>query len=242
MRLAGYRFAPPLWAGVLTLAFLVLLGNLGLWQLRRAAEKEAIIAARQEAAKAAPADLAAWISGGQDPAALYGKPVRLRGHYLKQHQLLHDSQVHAGQAGYHVWTPLAIDGQPRLFMVNRGWIAARPDRAVLPEVGVGETPREIRGQWQPLPEPGLRAGDNDCDRAHWPRLVQYPRIHELECLLERPVASGVILLDADQADGYQRDWLAGLMPPERHLGYAFQWFALAGALLIVFVIVNLKKT
>ncbi|MGH8528546.1 MAG: SURF1 family protein [Nevskiales bacterium] len=242
MRLGRYRFAPPLWAWAAALAFIVLFSNLGLWQLRRADEKSAIIAAQREAAKAQPVDLAAWMMQGKDSAELYGRAVRLRGRLLANRQLLHDSQVHAGQAGYHVWTPLAVEDLPQLVLINRGWLAASPDRAVLPAVAASAASVELRGQWRGLPEPGLRSGSNDCERSSWPKLVQYPRLAELECLLERRVAVGIILLDPDQPDGYLRDWNSGAIPPERHIGYAFQWCALAGALLIVFMIVNLRKS
>jgi surfeit locus 1 family protein len=31
------------------------------------------------------------------------------------------------------------------------------------------------------------------------------------------------------------------MPPERHLAYAFQWAALAVALLVIFIALNLRR-
>ncbi len=242
MRLGNYRFAPPLWAWAVALAFLVLFSNLGLWQLRRADEKRAIIAAQQEAAKAQPVNLAAWVMQGKNPAELYGKAVQLRGRFLAHPQLLHDSQVHAGQAGYHVWTPLAVEGIQQLVLVNRGWLPASPDRSRLLPVAVREDLIELRGQWRALPEPGLRLGKNECKPGTWPQLVQYPRLAELECLLERPVTAGIVLLDPDQPEGYLRDWNAGAIPPERHIGYAFQWFAFASVVAVVFIVVNLRKS
>ena len=52
----------------------------------------------------------------------------------------------------------------------------------------------------------------------------------------------VLLLDADQADGYVREsHLEVGFPPERHLAYAFQWLALAVAVFIVWFWVNLRR-
>jgi surfeit locus 1 family protein len=51
----------------------------------------------------------------------------------------------------------------------------------------------------------------------------------------------VLLLDASQADGYERVWEAHLgFSPERHVGYAVQWFALALAAVILFVVTSFR--
>ncbi len=241
MRLGRGRFAAPLWAWLLTLALLILFSNLGVWQLRRAEQKRAIIAAQEEAAKAPAIDFAEWLRLGKPASDLYGKAVSVAGTPLAERQLLHDSQTLHGQAGYHVWTALTLDAVPALVLVNRGWVPAALDRAALPATPVAPEKLRWRGQWRALPEPGLRAGENDCKLGVWPRVVQYPRGAELECLFGQPVVPGLLLLDPDQPQGFARDWNAELLPPERHLGYAFQWFALAGALLIVFIVVNLRK-
>ena len=242
MRLGRYRFAPPLWAGVLTLALLILFGNLGAWQLRRADDKRALLAAQAQAATEPAVDLAAWLKLGKPAPDLYSRAVTITGMPISERQLLHDSQTQGGRAGYHVWTALVLEGFQALVLVNRGWVPAAPDRESLPAVPLAEAMSVWRGQWRPLPEPGLRAGKNDCDRTRWPRVVQYPRGAELDCLFGQPVVAGILLLDPDHPWGYSRDWHAELLPPERHLAYAFQWFALSGALLIVFIVVNLRKT
>lgn len=241
MRIGRRRFAAPLWAWLLTFALVVLFGNLGAWQLRRAEQKAALVAAQEQAAKTPAIEFAAWLRLGKPAGELYGKAVAVAGRPLAQQQLLHDSQTLGGRAGYHVWTALNVDGVASLVLVNRGWVPAAADRSTLPAVSIAPEIVHWRGQWRPLPEPGLRTGANACDRSHWPRVVQYPRSAELECLFGRPVIPGILLLDPDQPQGFAREWNAELIPPERHLGYAFQWFALAATLLILFIVVNLRK-
>jgi surfeit locus 1 family protein len=51
-----------------------------------------------------------------------------------------------------------------------------------------------------------------------------------------------LLLDANNTDGFLRDWRPTVMGPERHLGYAVQWFGLAVTLMIIYIVVNMKKT
>ncbi len=240
LRVGAFRFAPPWWAWILYAAVLALLLNLGVWQLQRAHAKEAMLVAQAVAAKADPRDLVAHFWSGGDGNDLHNESVSITGRYLTDRVLLQDSQVYRGQAGYHVWTPMQT--RAGLIMVNRGWIAAGATRAQLPSV---ETPVEwqrVRGQWRGLPQPGFRLGEVACDadelRKNWPQVVQYPRRETLKCLLGAPVRDGILLLADDQPHGYARDWSAEVMPPAKHYGYAFQWFALALALTGIFVVVN----
>jgi surfeit locus 1 family protein len=99
----------------------------------------------------------------------------------------------------------------------------------------------LRGVWQPLPRPGLRLAQDDCDRSHWPRVVQYPRFEELRCLLGEDLVEGLLWLNPGEPHGFRREWVSNEFPPERHYGYALQWFALAATLLVLFIVVNLHK-
>jgi len=44
-----------------------------------------------------------------------------------------------------------------------------------------------------------------------------------------------VLLDPAAPDGYRRNWRPSDFGPERHIGYAFQWFALAVTLVILYL-------
>ena len=103
--------------------------------------------------------------------------------------------------------------------------------------------RETGGRLDQLPVPGVRIGAADVpgDR-HWPRVLFFPRVADLEQALEGPVESRIVLLDADRPDGYERVWRPALeFPPERHLGYAVQWFALAVVAFVIFVALSVKR-
>ena len=52
----------------------------------------------------------------------------------------------------------------------------------------------------------------------------------------------VLRLDPDLPMGYARDLevLANTLPPERHLGYAVQWFALSAAVLVIALLLTLR--
>ena len=44
------------------------------------------------------------------------------------------------------------------------------------------------------------------------------------------------------ADGYVRAWSAPGFPPMRHVGYAVQWFGLAAALLVIYIVTNFRRS
>ena len=226
-------FAPSLVVTLPLLLGVLVLARLGAWQLGRAAEARALAAA--------------FAQGAGEPAALppaaragvmrYAR-VRLTGHYVPARQFLLDNMTHDGRAGYRVLTPFAADGGA-LVLVDRGWLPQGPTRAALPEVAVDEDPRSLTGRIDVLPRPGLRLGGGE--GRGWPRLVSYPTDAELAHALDRPLYPGLVLLDSAERDGYVRDWRPGGLAPERHVGYALQWFALALTLLVAGVVLAFRR-
>ena len=55
------------------------------------------------------------------------------------------------------------------------------------------------------------------------------------------IASLLLLLEPGQPDGYERDWQPMVFGPERNVGYAVQWFGLAAALTIIYLVVNTRR-
>lgn len=195
-------------------------GWLGAWQLRRAGESRDLSARFAAAAQAPALDTA--------PAALADeqrfRELEVGGRYAPEPQVLLDDRIHDGVAGYEVLTALELaDG--RQVVVNRGWIAANPDRRVLPEVVVADDERDVRGRLERLPRAGLKLGRAAAHGgADAPVIVAvYPTAAELGGLLGAPVQDYELLLDPDADDGFVRDWQAPVLSPERHLGYAGQW-------------------
>jgi surfeit locus 1 family protein len=65
---------------------------------------------------------------------------------------------------------------------------------------------------------------------------------ELHRALERRLFPRILLLDADQADGFVRDWKPSTFPPERHFGYAVTWFSLAATVAIVALVLLVMRS
>jgi len=128
-------------------------------------------------------------------------------------------------------------------MVDRGWVPLGGSREELPDVAVGSQPREVSGILDVLPVPGLRAGPAAAPGATgWPRVLLFPTAADVETTLGVAVESRIILLDAAAPDGFERQWRPALgFGPERHLGYAIQWFAFAVLTAVLFVALNLRR-
>jgi cytochrome oxidase assembly protein ShyY1 len=59
--------------------------------------------------------------------------------------------------------------------------------------------------------------------------------------LEQPLPPYVVRVDAGVPGGLVRDWPEPGFGREKHLGYAFQWFAMAAAVVILYVALNLRR-
>ena len=210
---------------------LALLLSLGQWQLRRGAEK-ATLFNQMGAAE----DLPALTDPIEDQLLERNRYRRmtLRGRYDSSRQILLDSMIHEGRAGYQVLTPFLPLNSQRWLLVNRGWVAADPDREVLPQVAVSGEIRNVRGRINSLPRPGLelQAAIPE-DVVRWPQVALFPDIEELERRLGESLYSYQIWLDSSSPEGFIRAWDPTVLTPEQHIGYAVQWFALAGALVVM---------
>ncbi|MBS0200866.1 MAG: SURF1 family protein [Proteobacteria bacterium] len=216
---------------LLAIVVAALFGSLGVWQLGRAQQKRAMLAQAQAtiAQKHAIALMAAF-----DPAhaSAYDWAVGA-GRFLPAPAVLLDGQVHNGQVGVRVYRMFLPDGATQPLQVDLGWLPVL-DRHHMPTLPVPEL-REVRGLLMPPPSHGLmtpvatRLPDGDV-------LVTALSAQQLPTLLAQPtLAPRVLRLDPGIRVGGERDLdvLPNTMPPERHIAYAVQWFAMAATILII---------
>jgi surfeit locus 1 family protein len=230
-------FSPRPLTTLLTLGLLIMLLMLGRWQLQRADEKRALYQAF-----AAGADATRLIEANTPPLPRY-QHVEARGHYDASRQVLIDNMFDAEKVGYFVITPFALDTGGWV-LVNRGWVPLGASRAERPQIAVPEDARRIRGRADHLPAAGIQMGQRAVLRPPYPVVAAFPTLDEIQQLLQErqwTAAGEVISLDAAEADGYARHWAPPGFPPLRHIGYAVQWFALAAALLVIYLITNTRR-
>ena len=235
--LANRTFAPRPFTTLLAIVLIVLLVSLGRWQLHRAGEKQALFSAfAAGGGTAQPIAL-------QTPKLPRYSRVEATGRYDAARQILIDNMVNAERAGYFVITPFALQGGGWV-LVNRGWVPLGKSRADRPAIPVAGDLRSIRGRADNLPSPGIRMGVPAPLAPPYPVVAAYPTRAEAAQLLKEPdwtSATDSILLDAAEPDGYVRNWAPPGFPPMRHIGYAVQWFGLALALAVIYVVTNFRR-
>lgn len=229
---------------LLAVIMLPILFRLGFWQLDRADEKRAVEAMYLQRAAQLPLtsqELNQHCDSEQvdhllscDPEALAFRLLNLQGRYIDEYSALLDNQIQQSRPGYHVLTPfLSDDG--RLYWINRGWIAATPDRA-LPEIPATPEKQQLAaGIYLPQGEAIVLTEDRWSN--NWPVLMQAIDIQKLVDHL--PEASNLrgqanifpylLRLEPGYAGELDIDWPLLNMKAQMHTGYAVQWFAMAFA-------------
>jgi surfeit locus 1 family protein len=172
--------------------------------------------------------------------------VRVRGQFDGERQFLLENISHGGAPGYQALTVLTLPDGPGL-LVNRGWLPFSGYREQLPDLSlpaeVNGVPTSVTGRIAGLPVAGLPSGQAaPAQQGKWPRVASFPSMAQLESAYGRPLLPVVLLLDADSGPGYVRDWRPAGLPPERHIGYAVQWWCFALLLAGLFVGLNLKRS
>jgi cytochrome oxidase assembly protein ShyY1 len=127
----GYRFAlRPKWmiTHLFVLAMVVLMVNLGFWQLRRLDERRALNDEVRENASAEVLPMPTDLANAPDDVRrervgdLEWHPVTVEGHYRSDQDLLVANRTLEGQPGYWLVTPLEPDDGSPVVAVVRGFV------------------------------------------------------------------------------------------------------------------------
>jgi len=253
MRISGRVFNPKAWAILLYVAVLSCMLSLGKWQLDRAALKISM----QEKVAAATASDAAALQSIDDVAAAASvyQRVQLTGHYDANRQFLWDNRTHKGRAGFEVISVVHLTNGG-MGLVNRGWVPAGPDRQTFPDISFSEpvisTMIDIQGMVS-RPSKGFASGEPITGGEGWPRLIQFFDYVAIGEALGEPIIPAVVQVqtlgtDASTAsvltsrsEWFTANWQPAASGPAKHYSYAFQWFAMALALTVIFVVVNTRR-
>lgn len=231
------KFKPAWWATALTVVGVVLTIALGFWQLNRANEKQTLQSRIDEYAKAAP------VSIGREPvnrADVLLKRVEAQGRFEPRHVVFLDNRIHQKHVGYHVLMPLRIGASEKFVLVNRGWIAAGAERNRTPEVKTPEGEVTVRGTAVPFSERFVELSSKIAEGNIWQNMV-LERYRQATRLDVQPFI--VQQIDTGEfGDGLIRDWPAVDLKRNTHLAYAVQWFALAVAIFIYYIVVNVRRS
>lgn len=219
----NYSFKPGLGISLLFVSIFTLFMGLSLWQFQRAEQKTALMTAREQRGQDAPVRLD---GAAADVESLRYRRVEAEGEYDAAHQFLLDNQLHEGQPGYQVLTPLRLAGGGAV-LVNRGWLPLGADRNRLPEVNLVNPRVRVTGVVDHFPRVGLKLQGAEIPGPGWPARVQVAEPQPLAERLGYPVLPYQVLLDPTAEQGYVRAFRAPSLAPEKNRGYALQWLLFA---------------
>lgn len=233
LQIAGREFSPPWWGTLLTLAGVVMTIVLGFWQLGRAEEKRTLQSRIDDYAKAAPIVIG---REAVNPPDVLLHPVEARGRFEPRHTVFLDNRIYKQRAGYHVLMPLATAGD-QYVLVNRGWIAAGGERNRMPAVTTPEDEITVRGTATPFSERYVELSSKIAEGNVWQNIV-LERYRQATRLNVQPI---IIQQTNAIDDGLVRDWPPVDLRRNTHLAYAVQWFGLAVAIFVYFLVVNVRR-
>lgn len=222
------RFQPGVAPTVVVFLILPLLIFLGCWQLNRGEQKRVLLANYAERRVAEPI-ASTQLEQTVDPAY---RRVSVRGQFDSAHSLMLDNSTRGGRGGVELIQPFHDQASGLWLWVNRGWLPW-PDRRTAPQF---TTPPQVLSlsAWVYVPSGATFQLGADPVGGPWPRLVTAVDPAKLWAELGRDGFANELRLDPGPA-AYQLDWPVVAMGPEKHLGYAVQWFALAVALFGLFL-------
>ena len=209
--------------------------SLGNWQLNRAAEKREL-KARTDAYAAQPP---IHVSAVEIPVAdIEQRRVEARGVFDPRHAVYIDNRLHRGAPGYHVIMPLRLAGGERHVLVNRGWIARPLDRRDPPAVRTPQAEVTVEGTAALPSTRVLELSDQVTEGSIWQNL-SLERYRQAMPIAIQPF---VILQESALDDGLVREWVPPDFGIDKHYGYAFQWFGLAGTIAIFYAVTRFRRS
>lgn len=222
---------------LLALVVIAIFARLGVWQSQRAVEKQTML---DEAAQVLAARQPVGLEAAADPQrrARY-EWASGTGEFADGAQWLLDNQQRDGRVGVRAYRVFVPDqGTPLL--VDLGWLPVAGDRA-MPTVERPTGRIALEGLLEPPPSGGIALGAGMArESGGWLMLrVELPAI---SAAAGTPLAARVLRLDPASPLGYTRDLalLPNTLPPEKHRGYALQWFGLAAAVLLTALILTFR--
>ena len=218
---------------------LIVFAGLGRWQLGRMHEKQAMLDAVDAVlAERTPRPLS--LAGDEARRSGYDWAAG-QGRFADAPAVLLDNQSREQRPGVRVYRLFLPDaGAPLL--VELGWLPVPGDRT-MPAVEPIPGRRDIAGLLMPPPSGGLGAATVE-QRADGTIVATALDAQALPGLLQQPrLPHRTLRLDPSDPLGYARDLdiLPNTLPPQRHLGYAVQWFALAAAVLVTALLLTLRR-
>jgi surfeit locus 1 family protein len=235
------RFRPRLLPTLAAVLLLPLFISAGQWQWNKATIKRNLQKDLDARGAEPPIQIPTTLADAQ---SLRFRKVIARGNYEAQYQILIDNRIHREQAGYHVLTPLRLEGSDTRLLVNRGWVPALAEHHLVPQVATPTGTVEVSGTAVVPNTRFFTLGANDVsNKTEWQSVWQNLDLERFGKSVDFPLQPIVIELDADStAGGFVREWRRPDERVQTNLGYALQWWGFAATTVVLWLVVNFRRT
>lgn len=219
---------------LITLATLLAVGtttSLGLWQLSRAAQKQARQVA-MDGQNAKPPLTTATLLTAPDPMVLLHQRASLRGSWAPQQSMVFlENRPMAGRVGFVVAMPFILEGGQGALVVQRGWVPrGLDDRTRVPPIDTASGVVEIEGRMALPPSDlyalGAPTGGAIRQNLSLPQFAAETGLQLLPLTLQQTGAS---------PEGLLREWPVLNLGVDKNYGYAAQWFGMAALFSVLYL-------
>lgn len=205
--------------------------SLGFWQWDRGEQRTALQQAQDAREQGPPVPIAQLLAAREAEPGLLHRPVVLRGEWLPALTVFLDNRQMNALPGFYVVTPLRLEGSRAVVLVQRGWAPRNfTKRELLPPVQTPAGLVELHGRLAPPPAKLYAFAQEE----------QGPIRQNLDLTRFRAETGLPLLpLSVQQAgpasEGLLRQWPQAGSGAEKNYGYAFQWWAIAALIAILYV-------
>lgn len=226
----------PKWLAfhVLIIVSVVVMINLGFWQLNRLDERKAFNAEVRAHSMAAVQPLNQLLEQGDDYSSLEWYPVRVTGEYLPEQEITIVNRSQDGAAGRNTVVPMRTDSGD-IVLINRGFVPLSIDipPALTGTVTVTGFARASQKRSAVGAIDSDKAGTTEFQRMDLPLIERVLQLDIAPMYIQR--------LDSTPAEG---DWPARVANPPLdegpHLSYAGQWFFFTLVAIVGWIVVILR--
>jgi len=232
-----FKLIPTLIFAITFCGFIVL----GFWQIDRADQKNVLNSnytdRQQEAIIVLDKNNVI-----DEKSSLLWRKVEFEGSFLNKQNIILDNQIFNQIAGFNIITPFKIKGSDSLVLINRGWHPNLKNRETLPIINEISDERILQGHIASFPVSGIKLGKNNIETLN-SQIFRFQRLDaaELNYFFSAKMMPYMIYLDPIIDKELYGNFKLPAPDSQKNYGYAFQWFAFAITLLIIFIRLSMKR-
>lgn len=220
---------------VLGLMLVSLFVRLGYWQLSRAVEKQSMLVAQAQRGTLAPQSLPNELRGLDNYT-----PVVIQGRYEPRHTFIIQNRYLKHRLGVQIVTAFKVEKSGKSVLVDRGWLPSEQAKSAWLEEHTIRSLITLKG-FVYNPGKPFKLNDKLDAPGQWPLLLPQYDEDVMRDHLSSASYPFIIVTFENMPGSFLNNFEAVSMSPERHRGYAIQWFAFAVVAATAFISLSIRN-